>query len=175
MGWEGCDVLLRHGDLLLALGLRPAECVAHQLGDPRDALLGRLRVEVGEAHAQGEHVLDSHRVLVLGRVLDLRLNEGVSVVEGLADVLFGALADGKRRRAVRVAEVLRNLLRDAVLLDELHVEEGVVAIAADELDALGDAWAHLGDTTEVLLLDDTVDELLSHCTVLRTTETHART
>ena len=115
-------------------------------------------------------------------MIRMRAHLVLNVREALREHLVGrrlrlalGLAHGEGGGAVRVREVARDLLRDAVLLHELHVEQLVVAVAAHELDALGDAWAHLGDTTEVLLLDDTVDELLSHCTVLRTTETHART
>lgn len=166
---EFANVFLSLLDLTLAFPRRPAESVAHQLRDARDRMLGRLRVEVREAHAQGEHVLDGDGVLVGRGVLDLRLDERVAIDERLVldRLLRLVLAHGEGGGAVRVRQVARDGLGDAILLDKLHVEQVMVPVAAEQLDALGHARPEVLDPSELPLLDHAVDELLRHRAVRR--------
>mmetsp|Transcript_33232 Transcript_33232/g.87394 ORF Transcript_33232/g.87394 Transcript_33232/m.87394 type:complete len:302 (+) Transcript_33232:455-1360(+) len=175
---ELADVLGRHLHLGVAFFLAPFEVGRHQVSHARDRLLGRLRVNEGEAHARGKHVLHGERHLVLARVLHLGLEVRVVGDEQAADMVAAIgrhsklgrrarrrlreLAHTKRGGAVRVAEVLRDCLGHAIFLHELHMEQVVEALATEELDLARRAWLRM---RKLLVRDDLIHQLLRHRTV----------
>ena len=81
---ELAEVVLSELDLPDLLLLAPLEVLRHQLRHARDGLLGGLGVDVREAHAQREEVLDRAAVLA-DSVLHLRLDEGEAGHEKVAE------------------------------------------------------------------------------------------